>query len=160
MSLLTAPQETKDFYRNLTLEASKTMFTNEQQTWNQEATIWETIGEQNYDLADALTDVYTYESALHAIQNNLMPINNALFRQVVIGIAYNALLKNEDWEYLLEHSNFQISDIQKLIDMATIAIVQNENFSIQSFQHLQPMMQAKKVSETYACTCKAHNCGN
>lgn len=103
-------------------------------TSNAERRIWDEIGTHFPDLADGLTDVYQYEAALWAIDNNMIPHNNAEWQRIVIRLAYNALTDLEEFKYFMNHSNRSLQEIQRLIDTAMFVILGNRNFKLDTFQ--------------------------
>ena len=105
-------------------------------TINAERRIWDEIGTVHPYLADGLTDVYQYEAALWAIENNMIPHNNAAWQQIVIRLAYNALTDLEEFKYFLQYSNRTVEEVQRLIDTAMFVILGNRNFKLDTFQKL------------------------
>lgn len=103
-----------------------------------EAEIWSAIGHLDYDLANQLTDVFYYEAALVCIERGTIPKDNPAFQALVVRLAYNALTDTENFEYIIKHSRFTVTDIQKMLDLAAGAVLQHPNFKLTGFQHISP----------------------
>lgn len=100
--------------------------------------IWSAIGHLDYDLADQLTDVFYYEAALVCIERGNLPLDNPAWQALVVRLAYNAITDADNFAYIIEHSRFSVSDIQRMLDLAAGAVLQHPNFRLTGFQHISP----------------------
>jgi hypothetical protein len=100
--------------------------------------IWSAIGHLDYDLADQLTDVFYYEAALVCIERGNLPLDNPAWQALVVRLAYNAITDADNFAYIIEHSRFSVSDIQRMLDLAAGAVLQHPNFQLTGFQHISP----------------------
>jgi hypothetical protein len=100
--------------------------------------IWSAIGHLDYDLADQLTDVFYYEAALVCIERGDLPLDNPAWQALVVRLAYNAITDADNFAYIIEHSRFSVSDVQRMLDLAAGAVLQHPNFQLTGFQHISP----------------------
>ena len=103
-----------------------------------ESQIWREIGSVDFDLADELVSEYPYEAALVCIERGEIPADNPEWQRLVVSLAYNALTDFEEFESLIEHSRFSVSDVQQMLDLAAGAVMQHPNFRLTGFQHISP----------------------
>jgi hypothetical protein len=103
-----------------------------------EPEIWREIGSVDYNLADELVSEYPYEAALVCIERGQIPADNPEWQRLVVSLAYNALTDFEEFESLIEHSRFSVSDVQAMLDLAAGAVLQHPNFQLTGFQHISP----------------------
>jgi hypothetical protein len=100
--------------------------------------IWSAIGHLDYDLADQLTDVFYYEAALVCIERGNLPLDNPAWQALVVRLAYNALTDADNFAYIIEHSRFSVSDVQRMLDLAAGEVLKHPNFSLAGFEQLTP----------------------
>jgi len=100
--------------------------------------IWREIGSVDYNLADELVSEYPYEAALVCIDRGEIPADNPEWQRLVVSLAYNALTDFEEFQSLIEHSRFSVSDVQRMLDLAAGAVLQHPNFQLTGFQHISP----------------------
>ena len=106
-----------------------------------ESQIWSQIGAIDYDLADQLTGVFYYEAALVCIERGEMPTDNPAWQTLVVKLAYNAIADADNFAYIIERSRFDQAEIQKMLDLAAGAVLQNPNFRLTGFQQIAPIPQ-------------------
>lgn len=96
--------------------------------------IWSEIGIYDRDLADHLTDTYSFEAALVQIENGNIPHKNLYWQTLVIRTAYNMITDIDEFKYICEYSRFSEQEVQRLIDLAVGAVLSNPEYVITSFE--------------------------
>lgn len=154
MKIQNAPQDIATSYSKIIEEGIECLRNNTWQGNTLEQQIWDEIGTKDYDLADSLTSLYTYEIALRAAEQNIMPIDNVYFQSLVVRMAYNAITNADEFVSIVQHSFFDEKTVQKLIDMAAMAVVWNKNFDVDEFMYFQ-QRDANYLQYLY-CSCERH----
>lgn len=116
----------------------ETPFTPAHQRNGAEEEIWRNIAPIDYDLADSLVSELPFEAALVCIERGEIPADNPEWQRLVVSLAYNAISDTENFEALIEHSRFSVADVQRMLDLAAGAVLQNPNFKLTGFQHISP----------------------
>lgn len=78
------------------------------------------------------------ERVLVWLDHGLIPTESQFWQRLVVSLAYNAITNADFFEGLAENTWYSKESIQKMLDLAAGAVLQNPNFHLAGFREIAP----------------------
>ena len=94
---------------------------------------WAMAVEQANDYLVPDHTISIQSEAVNSLNNDTIPHNNPYWQNLVIRTAYSAITNVEEFAKLCKSGNFTQQEVQRMIDLAIGAVLQNPNYTITGF---------------------------